>query len=213
MRPFTSGLRPLNTFVSQAKSYTTIARLQPSRFLSTNPIHSRPTLRSSPLPRSRILTPQFRYNSSAPRPLTDSNKSQAEQDAEWEAQNQERRKNEEAYRITFTCKPCGHRSGHRMSKQGYHRGTVLIQCPSCNSRHVMSDHLGVFFDKRTTLEDLLKEKGQVLTHGRTDGNLEFWDDGTVKSYDLEGNERLGSPKQESSESESPEPASPGEKSS
>lgn len=109
----------------------------------------------------------------------------------WEAQNQERRKNEEAYRITFTCKPCGHRSAHRMSKQGYHRGTVLIQCPSCDSRHVMSDHLGVFFEKKTTLEDLLKEKGQTLTHGHTDGNLEFWEDGSVKSYDLEGKEILG----------------------
>jgi protein import protein ZIM17 len=57
----------------------------------------------------------------------------------------------------------------------------------------MSDHLGVFFDKKTTVEDLLKEKGQTLTHGHTDGNLEFWDDGTVKSYDLEGKEKLGSP--------------------
>ena len=69
-----------------------------------------------------------------------------------------------------------------MSKQGYHRGTVLIQCPGCKSRHVMSDHLGIFFDKKTTLEDLLKEKGQTITHGQTDGNLEFWDDGTVKSF-------------------------------
>ncbi|KAJ5545298.1 Zinc finger DNL-type [Penicillium sp. DV-2018c] len=201
MRPFTSrGLRPLNTFVSQAKSYTTIARLPPSQFLSTNSVPSRSTIPPSSLPRShRIFTQtQFRYNSSAPRPLTDSNKSQAERDAEWEAQNQERRKNEEAYRITFTCKPCGHRSGHRMSKQGYHRGTVLIQCPSCQNRHVMSDHLGVFFDQKTTLEDLLKERGQTLTHGHTDGNLEFWDDGTVKSYDMEGKETLGSPDEKSS---------------
>lgn len=67
-----------------------------------------------------------------------------------------------------------------MSKQGYHRGTVLIQCPSCKNRHVMSDHLGVFFDEGTTVEDLLKQKGQTLTHGHTDGNLEFWEDGTVR---------------------------------
>ncbi|CAI7637604.1 unnamed protein product [Penicillium glandicola] len=187
MRPFTSGLRPLNALVSQA--HYTIARTQTSRFLSTQSLtlHSaRPSL----LPRSqRILThTQLRYNSHAPRPLTESPKSQAEQEAEWEAQNQERRKNEEAYRITFTCKPCGHRSAHRMSKQGYHRGTVLIQCPSCDSRHVMS----VFFEKKTTLEDLLKEKGQTLTQGHMEGNLEFWEDGSVKSYDLEGKEILGS---------------------
>ncbi|KAJ5506223.1 Zinc finger DNL-type [Penicillium expansum] len=193
MRHFTLGLRPLNALVSQAQSYTTVARTQSSRFLSTQSLSLNSARPSSLLPRShRILAQtQLRYNSRAPRPLTESPKSQREQEAEWEALNQERRKNEEAYRITFTCKPCGHRSAHRMSKQGYHRGTVLIQCPSCDSRHVMSDHLGVFFEEKTTLEDILKEKGQTLTHGHTEGNLEFWEDGSVKSYDLEGKEILG----------------------
>ncbi|KAJ5205656.1 Zinc finger DNL-type [Penicillium cf. griseofulvum] len=199
MRPFTMGLRPLNALVSQAQSYTTIARTQSSRFLSTQSLSLNSARPSSILPRSqRILAQtQLRFNSRSPRPLTESPKSespktQAEQEAEWEAQNQERRKDEEAYRITFTCKPCGHRSAHRMSKHGYHRGTVLIQCPSCDSRHVMSDHLGVFFEKKTTLEDILKEKGQTLTHGHTEGNLEFWEDGSVKSYDLEGKEIMAS---------------------
>lgn len=73
-----------------------------------------------------------------------------------------------------------------MSKQGYHRGTVLIQCPSCESRHVISDHLGIFFDQSTTLEDLLQQRGQVVTRGHTDGNMEFWEDGTVKRVDEEG---------------------------
>ncbi|CAG8199316.1 unnamed protein product [Penicillium salamii] len=191
MRSFTSFTSGLRSFNALSQNIT-----RSSRFLSTQPLRSRSSI-SSALPHSRIFTqPQLRYNSSAPRPLTEAPKSQTEKEAEWEAANQERRKNEEAYRITFTCKPCGHRSAHRMSKQGYHRGTVLIQCPSCQSRHVMSDHLGVFFDKKTTLEDLLKEKGQALTHGHTDGNLEFWDDGTVKSYDLEGKEKLGSPEEE-----------------
>ncbi|CAG7997528.1 unnamed protein product [Penicillium salamii] len=190
MRSFTSFTSGLRSFNALSQNITR------SRFLSTQPLRSRSSI-SSALPHSRIFTQtQLRYNSSAPRPLTEAPKSQTEKEAEWEAANQERRKNEEAYRITFTCKPCGHRSAHRMSKQGYHRGTVLIQCPSCQSRHVMSDHLGVFFDKKTTLEDLLKEKGQALTHGHTDGNLEFWDDGTVKSYDLEGKEKLGSPEEE-----------------
>lgn len=62
----------------------------------------------------------------------------------------------------------------------------------------MSDHLGIFFDKRTTLEDLLKEKGQTLTHGHTDGNLEFWEDGTVKSFGLDGRQLLESTAQKSS---------------
>lgn len=47
------------------------------------------------------------------------------------------------YHLTFTCKPCGFRSTHSISKQGYHNGTVLITCPDCKNRHVISDHLKV----------------------------------------------------------------------
>lgn len=55
----------------------------------------------------------------------------------------------------------------------------------------MSDHLGIFFDKSTTLEDLLKESGQSLTHGQTDGDVEFWEDGTMKKLDAQGLDALG----------------------
>lgn len=48
-----------------------------------------------------------------------------------------------AYEMTFTCKPCSTRSTHRVSKQGYHKGSVLISCPGCKNRHVISDHLNV----------------------------------------------------------------------
>ncbi len=47
------------------------------------------------------------------------------------------------YQLTFTCTPCGTRSTHRISKQGYHHGSVLITCPECRNRHVISDHLQV----------------------------------------------------------------------
>ncbi len=47
------------------------------------------------------------------------------------------------YEMTFTCKPCSTRSTHRVSKQGYHYGSVLITCPECRNRHVISDHLNV----------------------------------------------------------------------
>ena len=50
-----------------------------------------------------------------------------------------------AYELTFTCKPCKHRSTHRISKHGYHKGTVLITCPECSNRHLISDHLKVGF--------------------------------------------------------------------
>lgn len=200
MRPIASqGLRPiLGALAHTPLSVSTIStRIPSSRLFSTRLFSPRSLNSASPLPRpARILTQTHfvRQNStsSPSRPLTEKPSGQTETDAEREKANEERRKNEEAYRIAFTCKPCGHRSTHRMSKQGYHRGTVLIQCPSCQSRHVMSDHLGIFFDKKTTLEDILQEKGQTLTHGYTDGNMEFWDDGTVKSFDLEGGEKLGS---------------------
>ena len=48
-----------------------------------------------------------------------------------------------SYQLTFTCKPCLERSTHDISKQGYHNGTVLITCPKCKNRHVISDHLKV----------------------------------------------------------------------
>lgn len=47
------------------------------------------------------------------------------------------------YLLTFTCKPCLTRSSHKVSGQAYHKGTVLIACPSCKNRHVISDHLKV----------------------------------------------------------------------
>jgi protein import protein ZIM17 len=48
-----------------------------------------------------------------------------------------------AYEMTFTCKKCETRSTHRVSKQGYHNGTVLITCPGCKNKHLISDHLKV----------------------------------------------------------------------
>lgn len=102
-----------------------------------------------------------------------------------------------AYQLTFTCRPCQTRSAHRVTKQGYHHGTTLITCPSCKARHLISDHLKIFSDKRVTLEDILEKK---LENGKTLGDLmkkgklgirqgaivgnegeedfEFWEDGT-----------------------------------
>ena len=85
-----------------------------------------------------------------------------------------------AYELTFTCKPCSHRSTHNVSKQGYHKGTVLITCPDCKNRHLISDHLKIFVDKSLTIEDLMREKGQLVKRGHLGGHgdVEFWDDGT-----------------------------------
>src|SRR5205085_9334289 len=75
------------------------------------------------------------------------------------------RPDQPAYQLTFTCKPCKHRSAHHISKQGYHRGTVLIQCPSCKNRHVVSDHLKIFMDEASTLEDILHMQGAMIKKG------------------------------------------------
>ncbi|KAF2205075.1 zf-DNL-domain-containing protein [Delitschia confertaspora ATCC 74209] len=85
------------------------------------------------------------------------------------------------YEMTFTCKKCTTRSSHRISKQGYHHGTVLITCPGCKNRHLISDHLKIFSDKPVTIEDLMREKGQLVKRGSlsTEGDVEFWDDGTT----------------------------------
>ncbi|KAF2273996.1 zf-DNL-domain-containing protein [Westerdykella ornata] len=76
---------------------------------------------------------------------------------------------------------CATRSSHRVSKQGYHHGTVLITCPGCKNRHLISDHLKIFSDKRITIEDILKEKGQLVKRGSlsAEGDVEFWDDGST----------------------------------
>lgn len=82
------------------------------------------------------------------------------------------------YQLSFTCVPCGHRSHHNVSKQGYHTGSTLITCPECRNRHIISDHLGIFGDRKITVEDLMREKGQLVKRGSLgeDGDIEFWPD-------------------------------------
>ncbi|KAL2270271.1 hypothetical protein VTJ83DRAFT_2455 [Remersonia thermophila] len=91
------------------------------------------------------------------------------------------------YELTFTCNPCGTRSRHRVSKHGYHKGSVLVACPSCKARHVISDHLKIFGDKAMTVEDILRAKGEAVKRGvlqplggeGEEEVVEVWDDGTV----------------------------------
>ncbi|KAI7899454.1 DNL zinc finger-domain-containing protein [Cokeromyces recurvatus] len=64
--------------------------------------------------------------------------------------------------IGFTCTVCHERSHHTMSKHAYTKGVVLIQCPGCKNRHLIADNLGWFKDNKTTVEDLVKEKGEAI---------------------------------------------------
>ncbi|KAI0546541.1 DNL zinc finger-domain-containing protein [Xylaria curta] len=89
-----------------------------------------------------------------------------------------RKQLEPHYKLRFTCVPCGDRSSHTVSKQGYHHGSVLITCPTCRNRHIISDHLNIFGDRKITVEDLLREKGQLVKRGTLgeEGDIEFWED-------------------------------------
>ncbi|KAF7726605.1 hypothetical protein EC973_008569 [Apophysomyces ossiformis] len=64
--------------------------------------------------------------------------------------------------IGFTCKVCQERSHHVMSKLAYTKGVVLIQCAGCQNRHLIADNLGWFRDEKTTVEDLVREKGEAI---------------------------------------------------
>lgn len=86
------------------------------------------------------------------------------------------------YQLSFTCKPCTERSSHRISKQGFHSGTVLISCPGCKARHLIADHLKIFSDTSKTIEDILREQGDKVVRGtvgeeqskENPGDIEFW---------------------------------------
>lgn len=70
--------------------------------------------------------------------------------------------------LAFTCKKCDTRSSHVMSKQAYQHGTILVQCPGCKFRHLVSDHLKIFSDHRIKLEDIMKAQGENIRTDTTD---------------------------------------------
>lgn len=177
MRPSKLSLRSLNTLNFAPRALRSQTRLQSS--LSPRPFAPRtlPTLRQP-------FTLFRRYESS----LVSSDPQPTKPEG----------RDDPAYQLTFTCKPCLHRSSHRVTKHGYHHGTVLITCPQCRSRHVISDHLRIFMDDKSTLEDILARKGEDLTKLLKKGKLgirqdsqignegeediEFWDDGTQTQH-------------------------------
>ncbi|KAF2968813.1 hypothetical protein GQX73_g4779 [Xylaria multiplex] len=97
-----------------------------------------------------------------------------------------RKQLEPHYQLTFTCVPCTNRSTHIVSKQGYHKGSVLITCPFCRNRHVISDNLNIFGDRKITVEELLREKGQLVKRGTLgeEGDIEFWEDDPTDSSEV-----------------------------
>ena len=73
------------------------------------------------------------------------------------------------YALMFTCRVCETRTARRISKQGYHPGSVLVRCPGCLGLHLIADHLGYFSDDAVDAEDLLRERGEAAT--RSDSSV------------------------------------------
>lgn len=96
------------------------------------------------------------------------------------------------YAMVFTCKRCKSRSVRKISKQGYHKGTVLITCPGCNNRHVVADHLRIFTDRPQTIEDILAARGESIRKVSLDdeNDWEFLADGSIVSRTAKSSPRV-----------------------
>eukprot|EP00760_Papus_ankaliazontas_P024642 PhM_4_TR23/c0_g1_i1/m.87049/K17808/ZIM17, DNLZ, Tim15; mitochondrial protein import protein ZIM17 len=65
--------------------------------------------------------------------------------------------------IAFTCAKCETRSVKRFSKHSYYKGIVVVQCPGCQGKHLIADHLGWFEDNFKTVEEVLKARGEEVS--------------------------------------------------
>ncbi|RDA94402.1 hypothetical protein CP533_2264 [Ophiocordyceps camponoti-saundersi (nom. inval.)] len=148
------------------------------------PLQSRPRL-TPPLPRQTLAPISSRPRFTIPRALPHSKSSENEVDESFDpvssydqdpAIPKRDRPDPAYYLLTFTCIPCDARTQHRVSKHGYHYGSVLITCPGCRNRHVISDHLRIFGDRDVTVEELMREKGRLVKRGTLgeDSDVEFW---------------------------------------
>ncbi|EGG07681.1 uncharacterized protein MELLADRAFT_85564 [Melampsora larici-populina 98AG31] len=102
-------------------------------------------------------------------------------------------------KIQFTCKAkdaktsktCDTTNNHEFSKLAYEKGIVLVECPACQNRHLIADHLSWFTNNSTSddpnfkndyrnIVDLMKSKGEKVKRGKiSDQNgevLEYYDD-------------------------------------
>ncbi|UNI14930.1 hypothetical protein JDV02_001508 [Purpureocillium takamizusanense] len=178
-------LPPLRLFSSSSSSSVhrvarpaaAIATAVPRSLFSTTPLRA---AHSIPRPPPRRVSPDSHAAtapSGADAPASEGERPDVPSSSSRAGQNQA------YYQLSFTCVPCGHRSHHNVSKQGYHGGSVLITCPSCRNRHVISDHLGIFGDRSITVEDLMREKGNLVKRGSLgeDGDIEFWPDDDVQA--------------------------------
>jgi mitochondrial protein import protein ZIM17 len=72
--------------------------------------------------------------------------------------------------MVFTCVNCDTRAVKSFSKRAYEKGVVLVQCPGCQKRHVIADHLG-WFGEHKDVDEILRAKGESVRR-ITDADLE-----------------------------------------
>jgi len=97
--------------------------------------------------RIRLHSTESSNGTRAPNPLTDRDSIDSKRVQSDKEAIAERKAQQPCYDMTFTCKKCLERSSHRITKQAYHFGTVLVNCPGCKGRHLIADHMKVSFGR------------------------------------------------------------------
>ncbi|KEG13194.1 zf-DNL-domain-containing protein [Trypanosoma grayi] len=72
----------------------------------------------------------------------------------------------------FTCGRCEHRMVKKFSKHAYTKGIVIVQCSSCEVKHLLADNLGWFVNEARNIEDMLREKGDSFVRIGNDYQVE-----------------------------------------